>query len=305
MLIELLRGNGSATVNQIARSLLDRDVSQVEYYEHITKSMVGRVLTKNRGITEKTGDSYSLNGFDDLSQDEVDQLIQDCIERINEYVTRRGEGIWSHRRKSSGYISGTKRYEVLKRSKFRCELCGISANEKALEVDHIIPRNLGGSDDLSNLQGLCFSCNSMKRDRDDTDFRGISESYGVRKKGCLFCETKPDLVVYENELCFARKDGYPVTEGHTLVIPKRHVESYFDLHQPEINAMHQMLDKIKNKIEKEDETVSGFNVGVNSGADAGQSIFHVHVHLIPRRKGDMENPKGGVRGVIPGKRTYG
>lgn len=186
MLIELLRSNGSATVNQIARSLLDRDISQVEYYEHITKSMVGMVLTKNRGITEKTGDSYSLNGFDDLSQDEVDQLIQDCIERINEYVTRRGEDIWSHRRKSSGYISGTKRYEVLKRSKFRCELCGISANEKALEVDHIIPRNLGGSDDLSNLQGLCFSCNSMKRDRDDTDFRGISESYGVRKKVAYF-----------------------------------------------------------------------------------------------------------------------
>ena len=100
MLIELLQNNGSATVNQIARSLLDRDISQVEYYEHITKSMVGRVLTKNRGITEKQGDTYSLNGFGELTPDEVDQLVEDCSNRIDEYVTRRGEGIWSHRRKS-------------------------------------------------------------------------------------------------------------------------------------------------------------------------------------------------------------
>ena len=304
MLIELLQNNGSATVNQVARSLLDRDISQVEYYEHITKSMVGRVLTKNRGITEKQGDSYSLNGFGELAQDEVDQLVEDCISRIDEYVTRRGEGIWSHRRKSSGYISGTDRYEILKRAKFRCELCGVSAEEKALEVDHIVPRNKRGSDDLSNLQALCYSCNSMKRDKDDTDFRGIAESYNDRKEGCLFCVTKPDQIIDENELCYAWKDSYPVTERHTLIIPKRHVESYFDLYQPEINAIHQMLNKMKKKIEEQDNTVTGFNVGVNDGKDAGQSIFHVHVHLIPRRKGDTENPKGGVRGAIPYKRTY-
>ena len=304
MLIELLRNRGSATVNQIARSLLDRDISQVEYYEHITKSMVGRVLTKNRGITEKQGDTYSLNGFGELTPDEVDQLVEDCSNRIDEYVTRRGEGIWSHRRKSSGYISGTDRYEVLKRAKFRCELCGVSAEEKALEVDHIIPRNKGGSDNLSNLQGLCYSCNSMKRDRDDTDFRSISESYNDRKEGCLFCVTKPDQLVDENELCYTWKDNYPVTQRHTLIIPKRHVESYFDLYQPEINAIHQMLNKTKKNIEEQDEEVTGFNVGVNAGIDAGQSVFHVHVHLIPRRKGDIDNPRGGVRGVIPHKRTY-
>jgi 5-methylcytosine-specific restriction endonuclease McrA len=79
-----------------------------------------------------------------------------CAEKIDQYVDKRGDRIWSHRRKSTGYISGTLRYEVLKRAKFRCELCGVSADEKALEVDHIIPRQIGGPDDISNLQALCY-----------------------------------------------------------------------------------------------------------------------------------------------------
>ena len=125
-----------------------------------------------------------------------------------------------------------------------------------------------------------------------------------RKDECLFCQVELNLVVAENELCYARKDGFPVTEFHTLIIPKRHITNYFDLHQPEINAIHQMLEKIKKEIEEHDDSVTGFNIGVNAGEDAGQSIFHVHVHLIPRRKGDVENPRGGVRGVIPDKQKY-
>ena len=266
--------------------------------------MVGRVLTKNRDITEKDKDTYRLNGFNELVQNEVDELVELCVEKIDSFMEQRGDRIWAHRRKSAGYISGTTRYEVLKRGKFRCELCGVSANEKALEVDHIVPRNAGGLDDISNLQALCYSCNSMKKDRDNTDFRGISESYADREEGCLFCQIDPNLLVAENELCYARKDGFPVTEFHTLIIPKRHIANYFDLYQPEINAIHQMLEKIKKEIEERDDSVTGFNIGVNAGEDAGQSIFHVHVHLIPRRKGDVENPRGGVRGVIPNKQKY-
>ena len=304
MLIELLQREGSASVNQIARSLLARDQSQIEYYEDITKKMVGRVLTKNRGLTEKKGNTYHLTGFSELSQVEVDQLVELCLEKINEYEEKRGDRIWAHRGKSSGYISKTKRLEVLIRARYRCELCGVSAEEKVLHVDHITPRNLQGSDDIDNLQGLCYTCNSMKRDRDTTDFRGIAESYNDREKGCLFCQIEANLVVAENKLCYARKDGFPVTEFHTLIIPKRHIANYFDLYQPEINAIHRMLEKIKKEIEERDNSVTGFNIGVNAGEDAGQSIFHVHVHLIPRRKGDVENPRGGVRGVIPYKQGY-
>lgn len=79
--------------------------------------------------------------------------------------------------------------------------------------------------------------------------------------------------------------------------PKRHEPGFFNLHQPEINAIHSLLDKVKREIEALDSSVTGFNIGVNNGQDAGQTIFHCHIHLIPRRKGDTGNPRGGVRGA--------
>ena len=141
-------------------------------------------------------------------------------------------------------------------------------------------------------------------DRDDTDFRGVSESYGKRKAGCLFCEMEEPRVIASNALCYAIRDKFPVTEHHTLIIPKRHVSDFFELYQPEINAVHSLLGGMKQQVEELDSSATGFNVGMNSGEAAGQTVFHCHVHLIPRRKGDVENPRGGVRGVIPEKRIY-
>jgi HNH endonuclease len=109
-------------------------------------------------------------------------------------------------------VSGTLRYEVLKRAVFRCELCGVSAEDRALEVDHIVPRNLGGSDDLSNLQALCYSCNAMKRDRDTTDFRGMAAHYRERSGGCIFCDIDRSRIMAANELMAAIKDAFPVTD---------------------------------------------------------------------------------------------
>ena len=101
----------------------------------------------------------------------------------------------------------------------------------------------------------------------------------------------------ENELCFAIIDAFPVTEHHTLVILKRHVADYFDLHQPERNAIEALLHEQRQLILKQDNTVTGFNVGINAGASAGQTVFHVHVHLIPKRNGNVANPRGGVVGL--------
>ena len=108
----------------------------------------------------------------------------------------------------------------------------------------------------------------------------------------------------EDDLFYVIRDGFPVTSLHTLIIPNRHVETYFELTEAEVLSLNTMINKHKKLIEEEDSYVTGFNIGMNCGEDAGQTVFHCHVHLIPRRIGDMEEPKGGVRGVIPDKRTY-
>jgi len=108
----------------------------------------------------------------------------------------------------------------------------------------------------------------------------------------------------ENELAYAILDAFPVTEQHTLIIPKRHLDDFFSLYQPERNAIQQLLEERRQAILCSDSTVTGFNVGNNIGEDGGQTIMHCHTHLIPRRKGDMSDARGGVRGVIPGKQKY-
>ena len=122
--------------------------------------------------------------------------------------------------------------------------------------------------------------------------------------GCPFCKlnTKVELVC-ETATAVAFFDGYPVSKGHTLIIPKRHVANYFDLSDEEQQDLWHMVNHCKTILEKRFHP-DGFNVGINVNQAAGQSVFHVHIHLIPRYKGDVENPKGGVRGVIPIKQKY-
>ena len=121
---------------------------------------------------------------------------------------------------------------------------------------------------------------------------------------CLFCNIKEGGLAIENELAYASYDSYPVSEMHCLIIPKRHVIDYFDLTDEEVVACNKLIVGIKKEIEIKDPTVKGFNIGTNSGKIAGQSIMHCHIHLIPRREGDVENPQGGVRSVIPKKQHY-
>ena len=121
---------------------------------------------------------------------------------------------------------------------------------------------------------------------------------------CLFCDIKESGLVIENDLAYASYDTFPVTDMHCLIIPKRHVKDYFDLTNEEIIACNTVIKDIKNEIELKDPTVKGFNIGTNAGKVSGQSILHCHIHLIPRREGDVENPQGGVRSVIPSKQHY-
>lgn len=123
---------------------------------------------------------------------------------------------------------------------------------------------------------------------------------------CLFCRIKSDKdkILLQNELCFAIADANPVTPGHTLVIPYRHEADYFALSVAEQQAIHEVLQVRRRQLLESDPTIVGLNVGINVGEAAGQTVFHVHVHLIPRRRGDVEEPRGGVRGVIPARQKY-
>lgn len=127
-----------------------------------------------------------------------------------------------------------------------------------------------------------------------------------RKEGetCPFCRLSQKVeIICETATCVAFYDGYPVSPGHALIIPKKHVASYFDLTNHEREAMNIMLQYVKQKIDERYHP-DGYNIGINVNEAGGQSIFHVHMHLIPRYKGDVKNPKGGVRGVIPHKQQY-
>ncbi len=124
--------------------------------------------------------------------------------------------------------------------------------------------------------------------------------------GCLFCELPEDkfVVLDENELCLTLGDSYPVTEGHCLIIPRRHAENWFDMNADEITAANRLMHDARERLRAEDTSISGFNIGTNAGKSAGQSVFHAHIHFMPRRDGDQENPQGGVRKIFPDKARY-
>jgi len=118
---------------------------------------------------------------------------------------------------------------------------------------------------------------------------------------CPFCDASQ--AVLENELAYARYDGFPVNDGHLLIVPRRHVSDYFDTTEAEKQALQELLERGKFLLDGE-KSPDGYNLGVNCGQAAGETIMHTHIHLIPRYRGDMDDPRGGVRGVIPEKQKY-
>ncbi len=119
---------------------------------------------------------------------------------------------------------------------------------------------------------------------------------------CPFCNVEREKIL-ETEMSFAIYDGFPVNEGHALIISKRHTSNYFDLSLDEQKDCIELLNRVKGVVQ-EKYNPDGFNVGININEAAGQTISHVHIHLIPRYEGDVEEPRGGVRGVIPANKNY-
>jgi diadenosine tetraphosphate (Ap4A) HIT family hydrolase len=122
---------------------------------------------------------------------------------------------------------------------------------------------------------------------------------------CPFCAVERiESTVAANQSAFAVKDLFPVTEWHLLIIPRRHTPDFFSMTEEEKESAFDLIDHLRLRIQSMDPKVRGFNIGMNCGEVAGQTVMHAHIHLIPRRHGDTPDPRGGVRGVIPGKRKY-
>lgn len=130
------------------------------------------------------------------------------------------------------------------------------------------------------------------------------ELYDACMKGtCIFCDLDPARVIEQNASAVAIADGFPVSPGHTLVIPRRHAASYFDMDAAERQALWDLVETVRLRLDRERHP-DGFNIGINVGEAAGQTVMHMHIHVIPRYVGDMADPRGGVRHVIPGKGKY-
>lgn len=143
----------------------------------------------------------------------------------------------------------------------------------------------------------------MKRDTDSFDFRQ-KINHEEKSDNYVFCNIYKGWIVSRNNLSYAVRDSFTVTNLHILIIPYRHVDSFLNLTQAEVNSLYQLIEKQKEELQGIDDSIKGFNLGINQGTVAGQSIPHCHVHLIPRREGDVANPLGGIRHLIPGKGFY-
>jgi diadenosine tetraphosphate (Ap4A) HIT family hydrolase len=125
----------------------------------------------------------------------------------------------------------------------------------------------------------------------------------MEKSRCLFCSVPPEEILIDGPIAMARIDNHPVSPGHTLIIPKRHVASFFETTEEERAAMLKLLDEAKAVLDQKHKP-DGYNIGINGGEAAGQTVMHLHIHLIPRYKGDKADPRGGVRWVLPEKAAY-
>jgi ATP adenylyltransferase len=303
---KLVDAHGQATLRQLAQSFLAEDESQLLFYERRIKQMPLKVLAKH-GVVQAKNNLVSLT-VPALTFQQKLEIRRLCEQRMLEFAQKKGLSLWDYRMADDSLVSDDVRLSLLKEASGRCALCGATKDERPLHVDHIIPRarwvvSMGDVNARSNLQILCSKCNCTKRDKDTTDFRKLVAPTVV--DGCPFCaDAFRKNLEGDMTTVFAVHDRYPVTPGHTLIIPKRHVESFFDMAELERQEATELARVIRNRLLESDPHIAGFNFGVNAGVAAGQTVMHCHLHLIPRRQGDVADPRGGIRGAVPAKMRY-
>lgn len=278
MIRTILAGGGAATRRQIASAFLAADLSQLEYYEQITKGYPTQTLKRHGVVTHHRGVYRLADELFDLSEWERAALIALCDHRLADYVAHRQDAIWRHRAQNFDPIPGTLRYQVIVRAKGRCEACGVSNQERALQVDHIVPRTQGGSNDIFNLQALCSVCNAQKLDRDRTDFHRAHLNYGARREGCPLCAEQHEVRVGENILALALRD---TASDALLLAPRRHVSDYVQLVQAEINALRELeLQMLRWMAESRVASVR-LRLTADWSSDGDDAHFHLRLAADP------------------------
>ena len=225
-----------------------------------------------------------------------------CERRLQDFVSKRGLGVWDYRLLESDPGARQPAVRGPEGRQRTLRLCGITKEERPLQVNHIKPRSRGGTNAFENLQALSGRMQPCeKRQGYGPDFPGGVEDRAVAD--CDFCLPSITGRVIGPRLRRWRST-FPVTQGHLLVLPRRHTTDMFSMVERERIDANNLLRILRCRIQRDDPTVTGFNIGTNCGEAAGQSVMHAHIHLIPRRRGDVAEPRGGVRGVIPGRMAY-
>lgn len=265
MIRTILDGGGAATRRQIAAAISAADLSQLEYYEKVVSRYPGPVLRK-RGIIEYADGIYRISReLGRLTEWDRAALRALCDARVADFVAERQDRIWAHRADNRDPVPGTLRWQVISRALGKCEACGISSAERALEVDHIVARTRGGSNDISNLQALCSLCNVQKLDGEAVDFHAAHDAAATRHEGCALCEaaSHQDL---RNELA-----RVVMASDVPVVTPLRHGVRYIDLWQSEVNAIRE-LERALAKLGTDWTGMSG-TMRHASSVDAGHLAF--------------------------------
>ena len=283
MIKTLLQADNKATAEDVARSFLNEDKSQLEYYTQIAKRWPSITLRKHNVVSYSREDGRGVFRLllEGATPSQKERLVELCELRISEYIDSMLKLPWYNRRGIREHIPGQLRYDVLAKSGGVCVACGVSAQQRALEVDHIVPVSMGGPTEISNLQALCYKCNAQKKDRDKTDFVMVMNRLKYRNPKCALCMS--DEHVLDNHLAFAVRRDRPDTSLHSLVLPRRHVGSFFDLIPAEKTLCLELVASVKTQIQESDKAVTGFNVRFDAGRMAGAMTEHCQIHVIPRR----------------------
>jgi len=295
VILHCLQNDGRARLETIAKDLASRDQDSVEYYIGRLKRYPREVL-KAHGIASIANDEYFLDASWDRNA--TKSLIAICEQKLTEWAQKNPQSVED--RGNSGW--GLLRFNLLRKFP-KCLLCGAKPtpeNDVELDIDHIRPSSKGGPDTEENLQVLCAACNRAKQNLSQDDFRPTQAA----RDECVFCSSGSERTTNLSKLFWVFLDKYPVTTLHTLIVPRSHLVSPTEMGPSQWAELGRLTGIVKQNIQLEDPSVTGFNLGFNDGLDSGQTVMHAHFHIIPRRSGDILDPRGGIRGVIPERQKY-